>query len=86
MKNWIVTVHSFGGSMGEAVDSLFTVRVADREEAVRLSSELNKMSADRKSEDICATCAPIQHDLVSPTDEQADLKEAFTKVLDKRDY
>lgn len=84
MKAWIVTVHSTGGSMGEAVDSLFTVRVASRAEAVHLCSALNKVAAERKYEEIWATCAPIEHDLVSMTDERADMKEAFEKVLDKR--
>lgn len=84
MKRWIVTVHSTGGSMGEAVDSMFTVRVADRTEAVHLCSVLNEVAAERKYEHIWATCAPIEHDLVSMTDERADMKEAFSKVLAKR--
>lgn len=82
--SWIVTVHSTGGSMGEAVDSLFTVRVTDKNEALSLVNDLNKVAAEREYEEIWATCGPITHDLTEITLGNPDMKSAFKKALDKR--
>lgn len=82
--SFIVTVHSGNGSMGEAAESIFTVRVEDRQDAKDVARVLQTTLGASGHEGLWSTFDEINTDLIENPTDFTGISRKLKKIVDDR--